>query len=696
MSIRGVDLSGRQFGQYVIKERIGRGGMAEVYKAEQTSIGRAVAIKVIRSDATGEPDFMKRFAREVQLIATISHPHILKVFDYGSEDGLPYLVMELLEGGSLSGLIRKVGALPLSQASKYLDQIASALDFAHSKGIIHRDLKPDNVLLDGAGNAFLTDFGIAKLMSGAGTNLTQTGTVMGTPAYMAPEVWYGKGADNRADVYALGIILYEMLTGIQPFAGDSTPAIMYRHLNEPPPSIVAQNRNLPPTIDAVIARSLAKAPDHRFSTSGELSVAFQNALQGIALKPAAAPNMTLSELTSPIPALISTPARNASELMSPTMPPRPPEFTTPLGSSGDTRRAVSNERAGGNRTLLLVGGVMIAILAVLVGLMAVSSNSEAVALQGTQTQAAALATETAAVPTMTSIALTVAFEALPADNKTATAVALLPTNTPEPTATFTETASPTASPTNTETPTATLTPTVTPSLTETATNTPTLTPTNTPSLTFTPSTAPETIVALTLNPIQSQTALALQVEQTVQAALGAQQSATAVVVQQQTSIAATVGAAQTEVARASQNQFGTQVARTAQAAIRNTQIALTRIALIPPTPTRGLVTPTTENVTCPGFLPSRLKIGEYARITPGDPNRLRRSPGTGSVITQMPERSVIKVLEGPVCGDSAQGGGIAWWYVEYTDPRTGRTYVGWTAEGRSNIYWIEPIGPNRP
>jgi serine/threonine-protein kinase len=197
-----ANLIGQRFGQYDIISLLGKGGMASVYRARQISVDRDVAIKVMKSDLIADdPGFLTRFEREAKTVAALSQAHILKVFDYGQQGDTVYLVMELLTGGSLSSLIRR-GPLAVDHAAQILDQITGALDYAHRRGIVHRDLKPANVLLDEGGDAFLTDFGIAKLLRET-TALTQSGVAMGTPAYMAPEQWRGTGLDARADIYAL-------------------------------------------------------------------------------------------------------------------------------------------------------------------------------------------------------------------------------------------------------------------------------------------------------------------------------------------------------------------------------------------------------------------------------------------------------------------------------------------------------------
>ncbi|MEP7289015.1 MAG: protein kinase [Chloroflexota bacterium] len=272
------NLIGQRLGQYEIVALLGKGGMATVYRARQTSVNRDVAIKVIKPELTAASEFLTRFEREAQTVASFSHPHILKVFDYGQHEGLVYLVMELMTGGSLSDLLSK-GPIAPKITGGLLAQMAQALDYAHQQGVVHRDLKPQNVLLDGSGNAFLTDFGIAKLMQ-SNTALTQSGTAMGTPLYMSPEQWQDDHVDSRTDIYALGVMLFEMLTGAVPFDATTPYGIMYKHIYEAPPPI----RNLPPEIsqpvDQVISKAVAKNRDQRFQSATALTVAFRTALSG--------------------------------------------------------------------------------------------------------------------------------------------------------------------------------------------------------------------------------------------------------------------------------------------------------------------------------------------------------------------------------------------------------------------------------
>lgn len=277
-----ANLTGQRLGQYEITQELGRGGMAVVYRARQLNIERDVAIKVIKPDLAAIGDLAERFQREAKTIASLQNPHILKLFDYGQHEDILYFVMELISGGSLADLLRG-GALPPERIATLLDQITDALDYAHSRGVIHRDLKPQNILLDERGNAHLTDFGIAKLL-GQAAPITQTGLAVGTPAYMSPEQWQGKALDVRADIYALGIMLFEMLTGKLPFNGDTPYSMMHYHIYEAPPSVQQIRPDLPPPVEQVVSKALAKNSDERFASAGQMATAFRNALHSTAGK----------------------------------------------------------------------------------------------------------------------------------------------------------------------------------------------------------------------------------------------------------------------------------------------------------------------------------------------------------------------------------------------------------------------------
>jgi serine/threonine-protein kinase len=257
---------------------IGKGGMATVCRAHQPSMNRDVAIKIIAPDLASDPEFLARFEREAKIVANLQHPHILPVYDFGHDNGMTYLVMRLMLGGSLAQELHG-GPIPVERVIELTRQIGSALDYAHLRGIVHRDLKPTNILLDETGNACLTDFGIAKMISGGPTTgLTATGQVMGTPTYMAPEQWRAEPVDARTDVYAFGVILYQMLLGQVPFAAETPHGLMYQHLDKRPPAPRSIKPDLPAGIEPVITKALAKHREDRYASAGELAHDLERAL----------------------------------------------------------------------------------------------------------------------------------------------------------------------------------------------------------------------------------------------------------------------------------------------------------------------------------------------------------------------------------------------------------------------------------
>jgi len=265
-------------GRYEIRDVIGRGGMAVVYRAYQPAMEREVAIKVIAPDiAKTDPAFLERFQREVRIVARLEHPHILPVYDFGEYKKQAYLVMRLLETGDLKEYLRK-GALSLPDANKLLGQLAGALTYAHNAGIIHRDLKPQNVLIDGNGNPYLMDFGIAKALD-ATHEMTATGTIMGTPSYMAPEQWRSEPVDARTDIYALGIITYSMVTGQLPFESDTPFSLMYMHLDEYPEPLELKNAALPANLTSIVFKAMAKDPSERYASAVDFAQAFDHAVR---------------------------------------------------------------------------------------------------------------------------------------------------------------------------------------------------------------------------------------------------------------------------------------------------------------------------------------------------------------------------------------------------------------------------------
>jgi serine/threonine protein kinase len=269
---------GQMLGPYRIISQIGQGGMATVYKAYQPSMDRNVAIKVLPSQLADSPEFVKRFQQEARIIANLEHPHILPVFDFGEDDGVTYFVMRFLDAGTLKERMNG-GALPWAEIDRLFTQLAEALGYAHDHGIVHRDLKPANALVDTDGNLFLTDFGIAKLLEDASPRLTQTDAIMGTPAYISPEQAQAMPVDRRSDIYSLGIILYEMVTGRVPFTADTPLAVILKQIGDPLPPPSKIKPDLPSSIERVILKALAKNPNDRFSTTAEFVSAWRNALK---------------------------------------------------------------------------------------------------------------------------------------------------------------------------------------------------------------------------------------------------------------------------------------------------------------------------------------------------------------------------------------------------------------------------------
>ena len=270
------DLSGKQLGSYQIVAPLGEGGMAAVYKAYQPAMERYVAVKILPRHMASSDEFLARFRREAKLVAQLQHPHILPVFDYGEADGYPYIVMPFVHVGTLADLLQKQ-RLSFTEIRRIATQIGEALSYAHGHGMIHRDIKPSNVLIDESGNCLLTDFGLAR-MAEAVTKLTTSGTVMGTPAYMSPEQGAGSITDHRSDIYSLGIILYEMVTGRVPYVAETPVAVVFKHIQDPLPSARKLNPSLPEALELVLLKTLAKSPDDRYQTASEFVRAVQNAI----------------------------------------------------------------------------------------------------------------------------------------------------------------------------------------------------------------------------------------------------------------------------------------------------------------------------------------------------------------------------------------------------------------------------------
>src|SRR6478609_9398271 len=253
-------------GRYELHRRVGRGGMAEVYLARDRLLDRLVAIKILFPEFATDPSFVARFRREAQAAANLNHPNIVGVYDWGKERGTYYIVMEYVDGQTVSEIIRNDGPIEPKRAAGIAADVAAALGFAHRKGVVHRDVKPGNVLITKTGEVKVADFGIARAMTASSEeNLTQTGSVMGTATYFSPEQAQGKAVDARSDLYSLGVVLYEMASGKPPFSADSPVAIAYKHVQEPIPSLAERVPDIPEDYEAITLRALEKDPDDRYA-----------------------------------------------------------------------------------------------------------------------------------------------------------------------------------------------------------------------------------------------------------------------------------------------------------------------------------------------------------------------------------------------------------------------------------------------
>src|SRR5215216_3779998 len=267
--------------RYELEELVGTGGMSSVYKAHDRLLDRDVALKVLHQQYTDDDEYVERFRREARAVAALSHPNIVTVIDRGEHGGRQFIVFEYVEGDNLKQLIERRGAPPVQTALELAIQIAHGLAFAHQNGLVHRDVKPQNVLLNGDGQAKVMDFGIARSMD-VKRGMTTTGTVLGTSDYIAPEQAQGQRVDEHTDVYSLGVVLYELLTGEVPFPGENFVAVAMRHINEPPPPIRARRPDVSPRLEAAIQKAMAKDPAARFQTMAEVADELEACLDEVA------------------------------------------------------------------------------------------------------------------------------------------------------------------------------------------------------------------------------------------------------------------------------------------------------------------------------------------------------------------------------------------------------------------------------
>lgn len=507
----------KQLGKYELIDRLGRGGMAEVFKAYQPRLDRFVAIKLLHPFLADDPEFKDRFEREAQNVARLRHPNIVQVydFDFDSESESYFMVMELVEGETLKDFMAHMRP-PIPDLLRLVRQTMEALAYAHARGMIHRDIKPANLMIEPDRRVVLTDFGIAKIVTGG--HFTASGGMVGTPAYMAPEQGLGDVGDERSDIYSVGVILFQMITGRLPFEAETPVATILKHVNEPIPSVRGLNPDASPEVEAMIVRAMAKEPDDRFQSAEEM-------LETI--------DSILGETRSPLPP-----------------PPRLPTAEIREAERTDTIRLATGEKtaeraAPARRSPLGVLAVLtVGILAIL-GLYtlgtgripilniplipietptATATSADDAALSGSGTPVALLSAESE-TPTST---LTETFAQTATADPTRTATNP-PTDTPSPTATFTNT--PTATSSGTPTATYTLTPSATNSATPSPTPTPTFSPTRTPTASRTPAPTATWTPSRTLTPSTTPTPTP-NITATLDAATQAAQFATATRVQE--------------------------------------------------------------------------------------------------------------------------------------------------------------------
>ncbi len=495
--------------------------MAEVYRAYHSSLDRYVAIKLLHAFLADDPEFKTRFEKEARNIARLRHPNIVQVYDFENDPDSEsyYMVMELIEGETLKDVMGRLAeasqTMPVDEALRIVRQAAVALAYAHSQGMIHRDVKPANLMLDHENRVVLTDFGIAKIVTGI--QFTASGGMVGTPAYMAPEQGLGDAGDERSDLYSLGVILFQLVTGQLPYEGDTPLAIILRHLNDPIPSARAINPNLPIEIEQIINKLMAKRPEDRFQNANELIAAI-DAYQRVDgdYEPRRTP-----------PTLPVMPPRTETETQDITPVARAKQPSTQKNAPPAFTETVKTDRLPPRRRfptwlvllvlfgLIGIGGYALftgeggeRLLALIVSLTPTPSDTPTFTPTSTATDTPTPTLTLTPSPTSTDTP-TPTFTPTATDTPTPTATPT-PTSTDTPTSTATPTPLPTHTPTVTNTPTPTFTLTPTPSYTQTPMPTPTPSITPTPSHTLTPSITPTPSPDVTLTLIQATFLLEIQ------------------------------------------------------------------------------------------------------------------------------------------------------------------------------------------
>ncbi|MBI1278328.1 MAG: protein kinase [Anaerolineaceae bacterium] len=459
---------GKRIGPYEIIEEIGKGGMATVYRAYQPNLDRYVAIKIIHRAIALDTASLERFQREARLLTRLVHPHLLPIYDYNAEHDPPYIVMRYLESGTLKGVIDK-GVLPHEEIIHMLRQVAAALDYAHRNNVIHRDIKPSNVMLDQDGNAFLTDFGIARTIE-AGQDMTQSGFALGTPGYMSPEQGMGvDGLNSRADIYSLGVMTFQMLTGKMPYTGETPLSIIFKHISDPIPAINTYDPKLSTEVNAVMARVLAKQPEDRYETAAEFVDDLAKALHvfgagtALVLKRTAQENMDKAaaireERQSQIDATMQAFENSRSSIeaakvpITDSLPDKPPSITSPAAQEAMPPLPLPLAKRSSRMPVIAVAVTFLAILAlVFIALRdtpstAVNATNTALVVIVPTVTRTTVPTRPTVVPTKIVVTPTATFTLEPTATVTSSA-----TITPSPTRTSTVTSSPTFTPTLTPT-----------------------------------------------------------------------------------------------------------------------------------------------------------------------------------------------------------------------------------------------------
>ena len=684
-------LEGVTLGQYTLRKLVGSGGMGAVYRGVQVNLKRDVAVKVLSSKLTSNADYVERFNREALIAASLEHAHIVPIYDFGIQDDINYVAMRLLTGGSLDqrfGYIEeKDRPLPsIEETLEVLRQIAGALDYAHSKGVVHRDIKASNVMFDQHGDAFVVDFGIARMLEST-SQLTGTGMTLGTPSYMSPEQWRGEEATPASDQYSVGIMAFALLTGRLPFQAPNPHSLLYMHLNDPPPSPQEVRPGLGKQLDEVFVKVLAKKPEGRYDTVTDFTTALEEAVPDLELR--AELNQKTGFFITTLPESRRIELTPSSEMDQPTSVATdvPPVQDGTEILTDDQMPFQKSERASWGRALLvglvllLFGGAGLVYTQaqqspprgplVALGLFATATPTATltptVTPTATQTPTAT-PTSTPATPIAVGVRDNIVLRAGPSDDyavgetldaeqpveiigiseddewyevetdggeigwvrisssiDTAGDLQAVPVAL-APTLTPTETLVPTETPT--------LTPTLTSTATPTSTSTPTLTPTSTSTDTPTPTDEPTNTPTPTASNTPTSTSSPTPTDKPT----------------------------------------------------------LTSTNTPTPTETEPVSTatesPQERTQDCPGALPGRLAAGGQGYVLEEDPRplNLRQRPGTSSPqLAQVSVGTVFEVLRGPECQE-----GMAWYEITYRNRR------GWIAEGQGAMYFVGPYESRAP